>query len=179
MSVFIRAKAYCFFTKGDDVVRNGKTKTIFKCNSEAIINRKCVTAHNSFSCSHGAGYTNLKVHLDKCYEGHNYESLYAIHDQKFGGNKITSFINVDKTSANIYGHLDQVISQNLPFSFVAQEVNRKYSTLSPISKNTLLKYMDAVGWEVRGILIEKLPKKIALMADGWDSGDQTNYLNDK
>ena len=47
MSSFSRAKAFYFFTKVDDVVRNGKTKTNFKCNSEAIIGRKCHSAHSA------------------------------------------------------------------------------------------------------------------------------------
>ena len=90
---------------------------------------------------------------------------------------ITIFEISYKKSQNIYRWIEWIVSSNLPFSFVSNELTRvnTQSTREPINRTTLMKYLDQLGFEIEGILSEILTDCFALAFDGWDNGNNTNY----
>lgn len=54
-----------------------------------------------------------------------------------------------------------------PFSFMADPLTRKYTTLNPICTNTLKKYMAVVVKYVERKLCASLRDKFARVIDGW------------
>ena len=50
---------------------------------------------------------------------------------------------------------------NLPFAFVEKELPRKYSKFGPISKYTLMKYLDQLGYECEEILKRAVGQYVA------------------
>ena len=170
MALFNKERAQFFFSKGPDILDGAKKKNIFKCRSSEIVGRECCSIKSSFAVIANAGFTNFKNHLKECIP--DYEAIYAGREE---GGDIRNHIVVDKTSQNIYGWIDWVITENLPFSFVEKPTTRKYARKDPISKYTLLKYMDQLGFEVEGKLSLLLPDRFGILFDGWDNGNSTNY----
>lgn len=84
----------------------------------------------------------------------------------------------DKASSNICGWLDYIVTELAPFSIVDAKLYPvfhklfvKPTTLTPISRNTLMKYMKAV----RDSVVKKLSnllknQMIAIYMDGWNDG---------
>ena len=105
-----------------------RKKNIYKCRSNEIVGRECCSIKNSFAVIVNAGFTNLRNHLKECVP--DYEALFAGREQ---AQDIRQHIVVDKTSQNIYGWIDWVITDNLPFNFVEKPTTRKYSRKDPIS----------------------------------------------
>ena len=130
---------------------------------------------NSFSVLATAGFQKLKTHLKDCIS--NYASLYENREIAGENNDIRNFIRVDKKSQNLYRWIEWIVSSNLPFSFVSNDLTRlnTQNSREPISRTTLMKYMDQLGFEIEGVLSEILPDRFALAFDGWDNGNQTNY----
>ena len=67
--------------------------------------------------------------------------------------------------------MQQVILENLPFSFVDKEVNRRNSRLKAISSKGLKDAISVVTKKVEEHITRILPNKFALIFDGWGSGD--------
>jgi hypothetical protein len=65
--------------------------------------------------------------------------------------------------SNVYKWIDWLVESNLPFSFVDEQVNRKYSNLKPICNKTLKIALHAVTQKVEDIITKMLPSKFALM----------------
>ena len=61
---------------------------------------------------------------------------------------------VTEKARSVYGWIDWIVESCLPFSIVTNERFRKYSSLKPISKNTLQKYCKLLVAYVK----EKLAK---------------------
>jgi len=82
---------------------------------------------------------------------------------------IDGFVTFVKDRAkDIYGWIDWTITSNLPFSFVEQETNRRYSKLGKISRNTLTKYMEKITERIVIKLTAELTGKfLGLLFDGW------------
>ena len=55
-------------------------------------------------------------------------------------------------------------------------MTKKNCRRDPISKYTLLKYMDQLGFECEGVLTNLLPDRIGIAVDGWDNGLSTNLV---
>ena len=72
-----------------------------------------------------------------------------------------------RTGLNLYGWIDWICVDLLPFSFVEKELTRKYSKLTSISRNTLLKYMEKLTKQVEINIAKELPEKFSLIIDGW------------
>lgn len=51
-----------------------------------------------------------------------------------------------------------------------EAMSRKNSMREPISKYTLLKYMDQLGFECEEVLKNILPDRVGISFDGWDNG---------
>jgi hypothetical protein len=78
---------------------------------------------------------------------------------------------------NVYGWLDLVINECLPFSIVEKEKFREYCKLLPISRNTLMKYLAQLTLIVEKKIMEILPDKFSLSFDGWTlDGSSTHYI---
>ena len=121
---------------------------------------------NSFSVLVSAGFQNLKTHLKDCIP--NYVNLYENRDIANENNDIRNFVRVDKKSQNIYRWIEGIIGSNLPFSFVSNDLTRldTQNSREPISRTTLMKYMDQLGFEIEGVLSEILSDRFALAFDG-------------
>jgi hypothetical protein len=168
MAVCNKAMAQFFFTKGPEILEGDKRKNIYKCRSNEIVGRECCSVKSSFAVIVNSGFTNLKNHLKECVP--DFDAVYAVREN---GVDIRNHIVVDKISQNIYGWIDWVITDNLPFNFVEKPTTRKYARKDPISKYTLLKYMDQLGYECEGKLMTLLPNRFGILFDGWDNGNST------
>jgi hypothetical protein len=89
---------------------------------------------------------------------------------------LVQFVTCDSESKNIYGWIDLIIAEKFPFSHVSKEKVRRYSNLAHISRTTLMKYLDQLAFDCEGVLIGKVPDRFAIIFDGWDDGNSTNYL---
>ena len=74
---------------------------------------------------------------------------------------------VSPDARNAYNWCDWVIMGDHPFSFVDDPLSRKYTTLKPITRPTLMKYLHALDFEVAGIVKSMLPPTFGLVVDGW------------
>lgn len=118
----------------------------------------------------GSGYQNLVEHIKRAHP--DWEELMS-ETAKGSKSNLTSLI--DTKSSNIYGWIDWVVSQNFPFSFCENAINRKYTKLKPISTETLMKYMDLLVIEVEQHIRRELPERFAIVFDGW-SEDSTHFI---
>ena len=118
---FSKELAAFFFTKGPTIVDGTKSKNNYVCRKEALTGQKCSSMKNSFSVLTTAGYQNLKTHLRDCIP--NYASIYDARD-KVGLADIRHFVSVDKKSQNLFRWIEWVVTSNLPFSFVDNELTR-------------------------------------------------------
>ena len=164
--------ALYFFTKGPDIQYGGKIKNHFSCKCEALTNRLCSSPNRSFSIVCANGYSNLKTHLLTCIP--NYQAIYDDRDDVVAD--MRNFVNVDKKTNNIFKWCELVVSENLCFSYVEKKLVRENSCREPISRCTLMKYLDSLGFEVQLVLANLLPEKFGLIFDGWDDGSSTNYF---
>ena len=104
----------------------------------------------------------------------DYVKIYEARDKDID---IRNFVKVDTKSQNLFRWIEWIVSSNLPFSFVENELTRvnTANTRSNISRTTLMKYMDQLGYEIEGVLSAILPDRLGLAFDGWDNGNNTNY----
>ena len=74
-------------------------------------------------------------------------------------------------------NLEWVIMADLPFTFVENDLTRKFSKLGVLSRSTFMKYLQGVTKEVEMIIKKQLPSKFGLIFDGWtDSSTSTHFL---
>lgn len=164
--------ALFFFTKGPDIPFGGKIKNHFSCNCEAITNRLCTSPNRSFSIICANGYSNLKSHLLLCIP--NYQMIYDNRENVVAN--MLNFVKVDKKTNNIFKWCELVVSENLCFSYVEKKLVRENSCREPISRGTLMKYLDSLAFEVQLVLANLLPERFGLIFDGWDDGSSNNYF---
>ena len=74
---------------------------------------------------------------------------------------------VTPAATNAYQWCDWVIMGNHPFSFVENQLTRKYTKLESISKPTLMRHLHALDAEVADIVKSILPATFGLVVDGW------------
>ena len=164
--------ALYFYTKGPDIQYGGKIKNHFSCKCEALTNRLCSSLNRLFSIVCANGYSNLKTHLLTCIP--NSQTIYD--DRDIVVADLRNFVNVDKKTNNIFKWCELVVSENLCFSYVEKKLVHENSCREPISRCTLMKYLDSLGFEVQLVLANLLPEKFGLIFDGWDDGSSTNYF---
>ena len=118
------------FEKGPEVI-DGNKIYMFMCRTEVITGgRKCTSITNGikfngeastggfFKVGKSSGFTNLYAHAGKCVP--EWSKLY---DDRIVG--MERFVQSDKISANIYGWIDLITSEDLPFSHVEKEKGPK------------------------------------------------------
>ncbi|ETV74695.1 hypothetical protein H257_10811 [Aphanomyces astaci] len=144
--------ALAFFTQKAP----GSSTWVCRCGKERIQN--------------GSGYTNMCSHITQCHPEHL--ELYA------GGEHnelILRYATIPKKSKTIFDWLKWVTELLLPFSFVANQIVRRYTNLDPISRTTFMKYLGLCTSVVEQNIREKLPDAFALVFDGWSHGS-THYV---
>lgn len=127
----------------------------------------------------GSGWTNLASHVRTNHP----EELNQWKQEAgpSGSNQTTLFgcMNgvepVSKTAKTIASWIDWVVNDDQPFSFVDRKRTKKYTSLDPVCRQTLRKYMLLLVEEVRKMLKGMLPAKYGLAFDGW-SLDSEHYL---
>lgn len=172
-----------FFTKGPSLGEGRDTYNMFQCKTELLTGRKCISTIKNktfngapataglFKIGTNAGFSNLSNHTSSCCS--EWREIWV--NSKNDG-PLVQFVTCDAKSRTIYGWIDLILSEKLPFSYVSKEKARKYSNLSPISRNTLMKYLDQLSFDCEGVLIAKVPNRFGIIFDGWDDGNSTNYL---
>lgn len=123
----------------------------------------------------GTGWSNLAQHVKTDHKDHlvaavskwlrdlTKPSLVQVASEK--GSTITTFISFK--SNNIFCWMNWVVTKLKPFSFVEEEETREYSKLKPMCSETLIKYINLVCREVEQEISKRLPKKFAIIFDGW------------
>lgn len=119
----------------------------------------------------GTGYTSLIDHLHREHPSFIEEIVKFKSSNQ--SNIMTAFTN--KTGENIYGWMEDVILNNLPFSYVTVPSVRKHSKLDPISLKTFYKAMNLTVKHVEKVVAKILPPTFGIMLDGWSHGT-THYL---
>jgi hypothetical protein len=164
-----------YFTRGLEVRDEaGNVKVQWFCRmkeyEEEIKCTKCVLLKPA------SGFTNLKSHHNSCCQSIRTTSADYI---KKNNNRIkksqSTITTIDKKSEWIYEWMVTVIEGNYPFSMVEDENIRKIVKIPTISRTTLMKFIDLVGYEVEGKLINIIPKKFAVVFDGWDGGGSKSF----
>lgn len=72
-------------------------------------------------------------------------------------------------ASNIYKWMNWITSKLYPLSFVECSLSRMYSNLKPISRKTLVKYMNLTTVEVEKKIALVLPSKFSIVYDAWTS----------
>ena len=115
------------------------------------------------------GYHNLISHLQNHHS--DYEKAVSFGKQS----TMNEFASTSKKTSNIYGWLEWTIMESREFSFCEKDLVRKYTKLEPLSRASLMKYMNMVTVKVENEITKDLPTKFGLIIDGWSSGT-THYL---
>lgn len=163
-----------FFEKGEDFIEGTKTCNYFTCKCVELLGRECNSTKTKFKVIPVNGYSNLKTHLTTCIP--NYEALYADRLLPVAVNDMRNYVKVDAKSFNTFKWIEWIVVDNLPFSFVEKKLTRENTNRDPISRGTIMKYLDSLGWETNLVLANLLPEKFAQAFDGWDDGNSRNYF---
>jgi hypothetical protein len=127
----------------------------------------------------GEGYSNLMQHLNTEYE--TFEEIYArekaLASAQIGGMLKYLTKQAYEKTGNIWGWIDWIVEDNLPFDFVESDRTKQNSKLTPISEKTLKKYMIALLHKVEGKIgsLLKHVKSFGLITDGWTL-DSEHYM---
>ena len=115
-----------------------------------------------------SGYSNLKEHLNTVHPDWA-DTLRMFYAQ--GGGPMDLYVaQISPKAKTIHGWLEWTIIGNQPFSFCEGKLNRKYSTLSDMDSQTLMKYMKLTADKVRDKVTATLPNSFGLIIDGWTQG---------
>ncbi len=117
----------------------------------------------------GSGFTNLFTHVTDHHKNYKIEMSSP-------QNTLEHFLLPAKEQ-NIYGWLDWIVGEGLPFSTVEKALTRKYTTLEPICNETFMEYMNKLTRQVEGLIKKTLPDKFCLLFDGWTlEGQSTQFI---
>ncbi|EGZ10352.1 hypothetical protein PHYSODRAFT_520761 [Phytophthora sojae] len=112
--------------------------------------------------THRNGYSNLMQHIRR--EHPDYETVML--DATTA--ETVSLVNFVRHSAlNLHGWMVWIVMCNLPLSFCESREARRYSSLDPISEETLRAGMDGVVVAVERSIASELPARFGIMLDGW------------
>ena len=115
-----------------------------------------------------SGYTNLTDHLSAEHVKWK-EVLLRAKSKTHKGGAMDKFLKpaVNEKFKNIFRWMHWIIKGKHPFSFCENVYSRKYSKLTPICRNTLMKYMNGVYERVKRKLSKLLPSTFGGIFDGW------------
>ena len=89
--------------------------------------------------------------------------------------KTSSIVSEEATT--LFGWLDWIVMDSLPFVTVQKYQTRKFWKLNDLDRKTLVKYIEKLTVLVEETVAQELPEKFGLIIDGWtDSGTSTHYL---
>jgi hypothetical protein len=114
----------------------------------------------------------------KRHEG--YETHIAAAKKRLIGTKTLAdfaFVSIDKRARDIHDWIEWIVTDNLPFNFCTKQNTRKYSNISPISVNTLIKYMNKLIEKIKLSLIEEFKDKVLGLAFDGCSSYSRNQLS--
>ncbi|EGZ26480.1 hypothetical protein PHYSODRAFT_258511 [Phytophthora sojae] len=112
--------------------------------------------------THRNGYSNVMQHIRR--EHPDYETVMLDATTAETG----SLVNFVRHSAlNLHGWMVWIVMCNLPLSFCESREARRYSSLDPISEETLRAGMDGVVVSVERSIASELPARFGIMLDGW------------
>merc|ERR1712062_649345 len=80
----------------------------------------------------GSGWTNLLNHLKSQHPNYSDDASQL---------KLSTFMPKNKMADTVFGWIEWICTDLLPFTFVEKEMSRKYSNLDNISYKTLMKYL--------------------------------------
>ena len=88
---------------------------------------------------------------------------------------VNSFLPTKKAKKNSW--LKWVIGKGLPFDIVEDKMTTEIVNLDPISRGSLVNYIEKLTVEVENEIKKILPSKFGVMLDGWtDNGTSTRYI---
>ena len=116
------------------------------------------------------GWTNLMSHIMKDHPDY----LLEFSSSSSASNTLSFFTPKTK---KIYGWLDWIVTCSLPFNTVDDNTFKKYTSLPPISLKTCMKYLEGLTKVLEKKISTMLPKKFALVFDGWSlDGTSTHFV---
>jgi len=111
------------------------------------------------------GLSNLINHIKVEHTDYSSEFAAASIECNSSQTKIDSFLC--PKSKNIYSWIEWIVMECRELNFCEKDLVRKYTHLSPICRNTLVKYIDLLTKEVERQVTKVLPTKFGLVFDGW------------
>jgi hypothetical protein len=135
------------------------------------------------------GYSNLLNHIYSKHPDYNDVFLSisratdnqssSIQTSKTGQSSMTATMELfyDEKSANIFKWLEWIIMDELPLSFCEKELTKQYTSLMPISTNTIKKYLNRLCSAVENKIKTHFTmcSHYALMFDGWTE-NSTHFI---
>lgn len=106
-------------------------------------------------------------HLRRYHPGYEVEAAYAVRERNAQQLRL-----VDERTRSIYRWCELVIMERLPFEFVERQLVRRNMSLSTISVNTLMTYLDRLKDKTEDSLRVSLPDTLGLVLDGWTGGSR-------
>ena len=146
------------FEEPDD---KGKTHKCKMCDSRVKWKGK-TTGYKTF-IQHVLGHSDWRETMERCINS----NLRGPLDEVFTVTK-----KISNKAKNIYGWIEQIVFGSMPFSISEDEIFVKYSTLSPVSTDTIVKYIEKLGEVVEKKLKQILPDKFSLIIDSWTNQDE-------
>lgn len=159
-----------YFTRGEDI-KGPSTRKKDK-GQEVVLGAiwTCKCGNKRKKLERG-GWTNLEEHVLKQHPNYLCEMPSVIDKTS----RMKDYY-VDAKTANLFGWIEWILSENLPFTFCEKKMTRKYSNLSPLSVKTLKKYMLLLASYVeKKIVTQELPNKFGLVYDGW-TNKSTHFI---
>ena len=121
-----------FFTQGEDLLDGREQWECRECQKMDPRQKR-------------AGWSNLAQHAKKHEDWAN-----KVKAALRGGGPIDSYVQkkVYPEASNVFRWLEWIIMNDHPFSFVEKSLTRKNCNLKPISRNSIVKYLDALVRQV-------------------------------
>jgi len=154
-------------SKNDIKMINARSSHKWECKACYSINMKI--DGNIVKCNYNKGYDKLYNHVENKHKDY----LNVLFNKR---QSIQTIFECNSTKAKyIYGHLDNLCSNNLSFSDCSKAKHRLYSSLDPISRNSLIKYHTALSKAIANEIKNSLPTNIGLIIDGWKGANGIFY----
>ena len=111
----------------------------------------------------GSSYSNLASHVKQQHKS-DLETFVA--DKQAASGRLDFDLFSAKTK-EMFGWIEYVVMENLPYAFVESPLARKYTNLPHISRHRIANVVHALYTVVFDKVVEQLPQKFGLMFDGW------------
>ena len=124
----------------------------------------CPDSDRQYKQESKKGYTNLVTHA----RSHSkFEEIMNAATTKPTDGGMEKFVRpLSDDAAKIYGWLDLIIANNMPFSACESKMLRKYVHLKDVGRATLSHFRDLIHTEVETIISNEIPETFGLIYDG-------------